>query len=93
MTRGARHGSLQAEPEVKVMLTEQLRTTARPGDWIRTHGTAHAAPRHGQIVEVVGPPGHECYKVRWADQVESLFVPSDGDEITRHHPYAGNRAG
>jgi hypothetical protein len=75
------------------MLTEQLRTAARRGDWIRVHATAHTAPRLGQIIGVEGPPGHECFRVRWEDDVESLFVPADGDRVIRGNPYAGNRPG
>jgi len=75
------------------MLSEQSRTSARPGDWVRVHGTPHTAPREGRIVEVVGRPGHEAYRVRWEWDVESIFVPADGDRVSRHCPHEGNRAG
>jgi len=76
---------------VKAMLTEQLRTAARRGDWIRVHATAHRSPRQGRIMAVEGPPGHECFRVRWEDDCESLFVPADGDCVIRRNPYLGNR--
>jgi len=52
------------------MRTEQLRTAARRGDWIRVHATAHTAPRQGRIMAVEGPPGHECFRVRWEVYVD-----------------------
>ena len=73
------------------MLTEQLRTAAGRGDWIRVHATAHTAPRQGRIMGVEGPPGHECLRVRWEDDVESLFVPAESDRVIRRNPYGGNR--
>jgi FtsP/CotA-like multicopper oxidase with cupredoxin domain len=74
------------------MSTEQIRQTARPGDWVRVHGTAHRAPREGRIVQIVGPPGREWFRVRWEPGVEAMFVPSDGDRVTHHCPHDGNRA-
>jgi hypothetical protein len=75
------------------MLSEQIRSTARPGDWVRIRATAHTAPREGRIVDVIGPPGHECFRVRWEDDVESIFFPSDGDRLMQRYPHAGNRDG
>jgi hypothetical protein len=75
------------------MLSEQVRQAARPGDWLRVHGTARTAPREGRILEILGPPGREAFRVRWEDQVESIFVPSDGDSVTHRCPHDGNRAG
>jgi hypothetical protein len=73
------------------MLSEQIMKTARPGDWVRVHGTAHTAPREGRILEVVGPPGHECFRVRWEGEVESIFFPKDGDKVTHRCPHDGTR--
>jgi Ala-tRNA(Pro) deacylase len=41
------------------------------------------AGRTGEILEVVGGPGHERYRVRWADGHESLFTPGT-DAFVRH---------
>lgn len=32
--------------------------------------------RLGEVLEVIGEPGHEHYRVRWEDGHESLFYPS-----------------
>ena len=34
--------------------------------------------RTGEILEVLGEPGHEHYRVRWDDH-ESIFYPGSGD--------------
>lgn len=50
----------------------------RPGDWLRVHGLPGLPPRQGQILEVLGRPGHEHYRVRWDERHESIFYPSEG---------------
>jgi hypothetical protein len=40
-------------------------------------------PRRGQIIEVLGGPGHERYRVRWDEQHESIHFPADGTSIER----------
>ena len=40
--------------------------------------------RTGQILEVIGQPGHEHYRVRWEDGRETLFYPSDHASVVRH---------
>jgi len=42
---------------------------------------------------VLGRPGRPCYRVRWEADVESVFVPSEGDRITHRCPHEGTRAG
>ena len=39
--------------------------------------------RRGQIVEILGGPGHEHYKVRWDEAHESIVFPADGVNIIR----------
>lgn len=56
----------------------------RVGDWLETHGIHGEASRRGRIVEVLGVPGHERYKVRWDEQHESLVYPADGVTILSH---------
>ena len=53
-------------------------STGTAGDWIEVHGPGGGAPRHGQILEVLGGPHHEHYRVRWTDDHESIFYPSEG---------------
>jgi len=50
----------------------------RVGDWIETRGVHGQSPRRGEIVELLGRPGHQHYRVRWDEQHESIFYPSDG---------------
>lgn len=40
------------------------------------------APREGEILEVLGEPDHEHYRVRWEDGHESVFYPGN-DAIVR----------
>jgi hypothetical protein len=53
------------------------------GDWIEVSLPGGGMPRRGQIVEVIGGPGHEHYRVQWTDDRESIHYPSDGTRIRR----------
>ena len=49
----------------------------KPGDVITIHGhRVGEAGRTGEVLEVLGEPGHEHLRVRWDDGHESLFYPS-----------------
>jgi hypothetical protein len=39
--------------------------------------------RSGEILEVLGEPGHEHYRVRWEDGRETVFYPSSDATIHR----------
>ena len=39
--------------------------------------------RTGEILEVLGEAGHEHYRVRWEDDADTLFYPSN-DAVVRH---------
>ena len=39
--------------------------------------------RIGEVLEVLGEPGHEHYRVRWEDERETVFYPSN-DAIIQH---------
>jgi hypothetical protein len=54
---------------------------ARVGDWLEVAGLPGNASRRGQIVEVLGGPGHVHYRVRWDEQHESVFFPADGVHV------------
>jgi hypothetical protein len=58
--------------------------TARTGDWIEVDGLPGRSPRSGQILEVLGSSGHEHFRVRWDEQHESIFFPSEGTTVIRH---------
>ena len=53
----------------------------RPGDWLEVHGLRGQPPRRGQILEVLGAPGHVHYRVRWDERHESIFYPSEGARV------------
>ena len=56
--------------------------TTRPGDRIviESHhvGEAH---RQGEVLDVLGKPPHEHYRVRWVDGSETVFYPSNDAKI------------
>jgi len=62
---------------------------AKPGDriLIEAHhvGGAH---RTGEILEVMGEPGHEHFRVRWEDGTETIFYPSSDAKIEHAGPKA-----
>jgi hypothetical protein len=62
------------------------------GDVVEVHGhRVGEAPRLGEVLEVMGEPGHEHYRVRWEDGHESILYPSS-DAIVRPRSKAGRRA-
>jgi hypothetical protein len=63
------------------MATERARDLAKPGDLVEAQGLPGKPTRCGEIVEVLGQPGHEHYRVRWDEQHESLLFPADGVRI------------
>jgi Domain of unknown function (DUF1918) len=57
---------------------------ARRGDVLVVHGHAVGKPeRTGEILEVLGEPGHEHYRVRWEDEHETLVYPSSDVSVRR----------
>jgi Domain of unknown function (DUF1918) len=63
----------------------------QPGDVIAIHGhRVGEAERLGEVLEVLGEPGHEHLRVRWEDGHESVFYPSS-DAVVRPRHTAGKR--
>jgi hypothetical protein len=60
------------------------RARAEPGDWVQVRGLPGRPGRHGQIVEVLGRPGHERWRVRWDEAHESILYPADGVHVVPH---------
>ena len=57
---------------------------AEVGDRIEITGHAVGdAPRNGEIIEVLGEPGHERFRVRWEDGHESISFPAEDAVIRR----------
>ncbi len=69
------------ESSIADMNTKNTPGAARVGDWLEARGIHGEAARRGQIVEILGEPGHEHYKVRWDEQHESTVYPADGVEV------------
>lgn len=62
--------------------TEALR--ARPGDIVTVEGhKVGDARRMGAVLEVLGDPGREHYRVRWEDGRETVFYPSSDATFRR----------
>lgn len=60
----------------------------RPGDVVVIEGhKVGEGRRSGEILEVLGEPGREHYRVRWADDRETIFYPSNDAVI---HPASGH---
>ena len=55
--------------------TDMSARSAREGDWIEVNVIGGGPNRRGQILEVLGAPGHEHYRVRW-DEVPCRRVSS-----------------
>jgi hypothetical protein len=58
--------------------------SAGTGDWIEVHGLPGLPPRRGQILHVLGEGRHVHYRVRWDEQHESIFFPTDGTAVIAH---------
>jgi hypothetical protein len=63
----------------------------RVGDEIVITGHAVGdSARTAVILEVLGEPGHERFRVRWEDGHESIFFP--GEDAVVHRPAARKKA-
>ncbi|MBV8429945.1 MAG: DUF1918 domain-containing protein [Solirubrobacterales bacterium] len=60
------------------MTTHPGPAQARVGDWIEARGLPGRPSRRGEIVELLGAPGHEHYRIRWDERHESIVYPADG---------------
>ncbi len=89
MPGARRRASMHAK---EVVVSEKQSTKASPGDVVVISGrTVGAKPRMGEILEVLGAPGHEHYRVRWEDGHESIFYPGN-DAVIRHRERAPRAA-
>jgi hypothetical protein len=60
------------------MSAKNTPAAASVGDWLEARGIHGEPARRGQIVEILGEPGHEHYKVHWDERHESIVYPADG---------------
>lgn len=64
----------------------------RVGDLVVVEGRRVGQGRRiGEILEVLGEPGHEHYRVRWDADRESVFYPSSDSTIRKAKPRNKNR--
>jgi hypothetical protein len=57
---------------------------ARRGDLLAVHPHHLGEPeRLGEILEVIGDPGHEHFRVRWDDEHESIVYPGSDAIVHR----------
>ncbi len=71
------------DDSISRMSAKNAATVGSVGDLLEARGIHGEPARRGQIVEILGEPGHEHYKVRWDEQHESIVYPADGVQIIR----------
>lgn len=68
----------------------QKRFQAEVGDVVAVHGHhLGESERFGEILEVLGPPDHVHFRVRWEDERESIFYPGNDASIRVRHGKKG----
>jgi len=70
------------------MSTSHIRIEAHVGDWLEARAIHGGQPRRGEVLEVLGTPGHEHYRVRWDERHESIVYPADGVAVVPHRSAA-----
>jgi Ala-tRNA(Pro) deacylase len=68
------------------------RLRARIGDVVAVAGRRVGdSGRSGEILEILGEPGHEHFRVRWEDEHESVFYPASDAIIKKRTRHAKTR--
>jgi RimK family alpha-L-glutamate ligase len=82
--RGAA-GTMGSTPTKETVMVKTVQgLPAEVGDQIQITGhVVGDAPRRAEILEVLGDPGHEHFRVRWEDGHESIYFPADDAMISR----------
>jgi hypothetical protein len=66
------------------MSPDTTHKTTKRGDLVVVSGHRVGEPeRIGEILEVLGDPGHQRLRVRWDDGHESVFYPGS-DAVIKH---------
>ena len=78
-------GRIGSKPRKETFMPKTIQgLPAEVGDLIQITGhVVGDAPRNAEILEVLGGPGHEHFRVRWEDDHESIYFPADDAVITR----------
>lgn len=65
-------------------MTERTQVVAQPGDIVAVTPHHVGQPeRIGEILEVLGDAGHPHFRVRWEDDRETIFYPSNDSVVRR----------
>ena len=63
------------------MSKQHQRRGAQAGDWLEVNGIPGYPARRGEILQILGRPGREHYRVRWDERHDSLHFPAQGTTI------------
>jgi Domain of unknown function (DUF1918) len=75
------------------MAQTQTSVQAEVGDLVVIDGHRVGGSRRiGEILAVLGEPGHEHYRVRWDDDHEGVLYPSS-DATIQHAEHRGKKRG
>lgn len=93
MRDGRRRAMMEAFQRREAAMTKTMRgQPPEAGDLIEITGhSVGDAPRRAEILEVIGDPGHEHFRVRWEDGHESIFFPGEDAVIRRPERKAAAR--
>jgi RimK family alpha-L-glutamate ligase len=82
---GVGEGTLEVTREKEETMAKTVEgKPARKGDEISITGHAVGdSPKTAVILEVLGEPGHERFRVRWEDGHESIFFPGEDAVVVR----------
>jgi Domain of unknown function (DUF1918) len=73
---------LGTQRKEKLMSKQRRSAGAKPGDvLVIVRHRVGEAERTGEILEVLGEPSHEHYRVSWDDGHESVFYPSSDASV------------
>lgn len=78
-------------------MATDVRVEIEQGDVIEIDGRRVGdVPRTGEVLEVLGEPGHRHYRVRWDEEHESVFYPARETAVTvragrRREPHDGEQ--
>jgi hypothetical protein len=78
-------GTMESKPRKETIMVKTVHgLPAEVGDRIQITGhVVGDAPRTAEILEVLGGPGHEHFRVRWEDGHESIYFPAEDAVIKR----------
>jgi hypothetical protein len=73
--------ALERTRRFNLPMSQKTPHAAHAGDLLETRGIHGEPTRRGEILEILGEPGHEHYRVRWDEQHESFVYPADGVQV------------